>query len=202
MGRIRLAHRSPSRRCDGPPITRDQIAAARRVVGVGVECVLSPSRRKESFDATTPKDHSVAYERKSAGHSREWRTQSCGPASRRRARGRMQGRHGRVQEPPAADAESPRPLRHERTTGHGRSLIPGDRDVDVAKAQCDHRPMMKAVIGLLDRWRVLLSGSGTPGDTGEDAALVLARRSSWLTLTSEGGREGSAAGCCFAGAGG
>ena len=40
-----------------------------------------------------------------------------------------QGQHGRVQEGPAAHAESSRLLRHERPAGHVRSMIPGDRNV-------------------------------------------------------------------------
>ena len=55
-----------------------------------------------------------------------------GPGSRGRDRRREQGRHLRVQERPAAYAESPRPLRRDGPAGHGRSLISGDRNV-VAK---------------------------------------------------------------------
>ena len=46
----------------------------------------------------------------------------------------MQGRHGRVQERPAAYAEPPRPPPHEGSAGHVRSLILGDRNVAVALA--------------------------------------------------------------------
>ena len=54
-----------------------------------------------------------------------------GPGANRR----KQGQHGSVQEGPAAYAESARPLRHGRSAGHVRSLIPGDRKVAIAIAR-------------------------------------------------------------------
>ena len=52
-----------------------------------------------------------------------------------RADRRMRGWPGRVQERPAAYAESPRSLRHKGPAGHLRSLIPGDRNVAIAIAR-------------------------------------------------------------------